>query len=353
MTIEANTDYYKKGKIQTIEQFTKENIIISNSSLRYLNKEEGGSIKRFQNFFLNNTDEEEYKHLTVGQLIHKYIDKPEQFIIAEVDKPTDMMCLWVDEVIKLVNTNQFEQIEVLDTVLLSLEYCIIQAHKNTGVYSNMKNRDKILEKFNNEGEAYYHFITNPDNIGKELLTKEQKKLFDNIIPNLKSNPDIYKFLFQPIFSNSCKIESEFEISSYIRGYHIKCKMDKIILDYENKVIWIIDPKTTSKPINNFNNSIEKYHYYRQMQFYKLAVIREYSDLVENGYAVRFRFIAMETIAPYECKLIDIDELNWIEVATMELGLLFDELDAWFTNPIEESTITFGLSRDLNDKLKTI
>tara|TARA_R110000868_G_scaffold156695_1_gene383701 strand:- start:8966 stop:10027 length:1062 start_codon:yes stop_codon:yes gene_type:complete len=353
MTIEANTDYYKKGKIQTIEQFTKENIIISNSSLRYLNKEEGGSIKRFQNFFLDNTDEEEYKHLTVGQLIHKYIDKPDLFIVAEVDKPTDMMCLWVNEVIKLVNTNQFEQIEVLDTILLSLEDAIVQAHKNTGVYSNMKKEDKILEKFNTEAKAYYDFITNPDNKGKELLTKEQKKLFDNIIPNLKQNTDIYRFLFQELFSPNCRIESEFEISSYIRGYQVKCKMDKIIIDYDNKTIWIIDPKTTSKPINNFNQSIEKYHYYRQQQFYKIAVMNHYTDLITDGYTVKFRFIAMETITPYECKLIDIDELNWVEVASLELGVLFDELDNWFTTPVEKSTLTFGLSRDLNDKLKTI
>ena len=353
MTIETNTDYYKKGKIQILEQFTKENLIISNSSLRYLNKEEGGSIKRFQNFFLDNQEEVEYKHLTVGQLIHRYIDKPNDFIVAEVDKPTEMMCIWVNEVIHLVNSNQFERLEILDTILLGYDDCVIQAHKNTGVYANMKVKEKIIEKFNIDAKPYYDFITNPNNKGKELLTKEQKKLFDSIIPNLKLNSDIYKFLFQPLFSNSCKIESEFEITSYIRGYQVKCKLDKIILDFEHKTIWIIDPKTTSKPINNFNDSIEKYHYYRQQQFYKLCIMRHYTDLIEDGYTVKFRFIAMETITPYEVKLIDIDELNWIEVASLELGVLFDELDEWFKNPIEESTLTFGLSRDLNDKLKTI
>ena len=86
-------------------------------------------------------------------------------------------------------------------------------------------------------------------------------------------------------------------------------IDRFIIDKENKVIKLIDVKTTSN-IGTFKNSLEKYKYHRQLAFYWMAIFYEFKELIPDieKYTQETYIVILSTNPDIpECKVIDIDE----------------------------------------------
>jgi hypothetical protein len=98
------------------------------------------------------------------------------------------------------------------------------------------------------------------------------------------------------------------------GLKCKAKLDNIYIDLDNKIIYLNDLKTTAKPISLFKNTLEFYKYYRQIAFYKRALIKQikFNNLLVghvdfSNYKIVCQIIAVETTGNFECQVFNVDE----------------------------------------------
>jgi hypothetical protein len=132
--------------------------------------------------------------------------------------------------------------------------------------------------------------------------------------------------------NEYPIYWDFPIES--GGEKLKCKslLDRLIIDHNNKKIIIVDLKTTSM-LSDFKETLEKFSYYRQLAFYKLAVLSELQSKYEDkykDYEVETYIIAVSTIDPYECRVFKIS-FNDLKRGVEEIIQLMTKISwHWFT-----------------------
>jgi hypothetical protein len=91
----------------------------------------------------------------------------------------------------------------------------------------------------------------------------------------------------------------------------KAMLDRIVIDTERKIIYLIDLKTTSKPLHRFYQEVEYWNYDRQQAFYSLAlqsflVSRLGIDKV-NEYNLVNVIVAVETTGLQECRVYAIPD----------------------------------------------
>ena len=80
---------------------------------------------------------------------------------------------------------------------------------------------------------------------------------------------------------------------------LKSKLDNFSLDLESSIITVNDLKTTGRPIIEFENAINKYHYHREIAMYSwlLTLCSKKFYNMENP-TIRGNFLVVETIPEY-------------------------------------------------------
>ena len=71
---------------------------ISNSSLSYINPEQGGSPRKFKDYLDGNLEHLETPSLYHGSMIHKFILEPDTFAVADVERPSDTIVKIMEKV---------------------------------------------------------------------------------------------------------------------------------------------------------------------------------------------------------------------------------------------------------------
>ena len=96
-------------------------------------------------------------------------------------------------------------------------------------------------------------------------------------------------------------------------YTVKCKslLDGLTIDFKNKEVIIYDLKTTQK-LWHFEESVEMYDYYRQLCYYKMAVmwyLKNECGIEKPGeWVIIFYIIGIDTTGSNEIRVFDIDRL---------------------------------------------
>jgi hypothetical protein len=86
------------------------------------------------------------------------------------------------------------------------------------------------------------------------------------------------------------------------GVKWKGKLDRVIIDHINQIIYNIELKST-KGQQYFVWDYKKYKYYRQQALYELLLQNAYKHLLEKGYVIKTRVIAVEKSFPYDVRVI--------------------------------------------------
>jgi len=216
---------------------------------------------------------------------------------------------------------------------------IISVKEELGIYNNVKDKEKIFSLYEKEGKAYYTFLESSE--GKDIVTKETANILLNCKNAIISNSEANSLLLEKNEFANIEYYSEYEIYfdyskivNSIVSIPAKAKIDRIIIDHENKKVIICDLKTTSTNINYFAGfyysgklmglgSYQKYRYYRQAKFYLDAI--QCSDLAHkiNGYTVECKLIVVETVDPFECKVLPISNAYLLQGGT-EIELLIQK-----------------------------
>lgn len=152
------------------------------------------------------------------------------------------------------------------------------------------------------------------NLAKELLTIEQKYPEGNLPEWLE-------------------IYNEFEILWQYPKLNLDCKsaLDRLVINHQDKVIELIDIKTTSN-LSDFKSSFDDYKYYRQLAFYWLAVgyWLKSKGIDYTEYKCNTKIIAIQIKDLVECKVFEISE-GHLNVGLTEIESVMSKLHWHFTN----------------------
>jgi len=258
-------DYYKSTKI-------------SNSSLSYINPEQGGSPRKFKDYIDGNTNNISTPSLYTGTTIHQYFLEPETFMVSDVDRPSDTIVKVIDKVYEVTRGELNTDIESHDLYLLG-------AAKEFG-YGQSWKPETLLKKIIDQGKEYYNFLHRAD--GKICIDQKMAAMLANIKESVNNHAGVKKLLFDTPGVNE-------EDVYWGPNEAYKSKIDR----YTSNAL--IDLKTTSKSLSFFRSSFDYYHYDRQLAFYKDA-LEWIGKPVEQCY-----IIAIETTGYNQVRIFEVGE----------------------------------------------
>lgn len=284
---------------------------ISNSGMGNINPEQGGSPKRYKTFVMDKEGgEEDTPSLANGKLVHLYVEDPEAFVVSDIDRPSDMMAAWVEDVHESFVWKEAHL--TIDNIALSE---VIKKMKGDR-YKTLKDEDKIVSKFFGSIDYLKHLIRSNDKI---CMTTAQKKVVEGCIQSLHSNKLAERLLFDApeafgataVNEQALYWKEKVALTGASITLQAKALLDRMTLDPLNKKGTLTDLKTTGKPIANFENSFEYYRYYRQMGWYRHAMRVEIDRLYGEGHSdswnIDVYIVAVETGPMHETRVYKIGE----------------------------------------------
>lgn len=159
----------------------------------------------------------------------------------------------------------------------------ILKHAKYEGYGQSWKEDTIFNKVKTAGEQY--FLTLLASIGKEMVSFEDYEKALLCIQNLKDSEFTKQY-----FSDEQNPDIEFlwQVPIVWEEDGMTCKglLDLVIIDHVNKIIYIIDLKTTAKSVYNFEHSYIKFRYYLQGSMYYQGLRKIFNqDKKYEGYSL--------------------------------------------------------------------
>lgn len=235
---------------------------ISNSRLSLINPDQGGSVEKFLAKEKINSSS-----LLLGSAVHAEVLQPGEFnIVGGVSRPTAKMGLMADELFKYY----------LDGITDDL---IIEASNKINYYKGKMNDSRIAE-VRDKCLDYWSKRLHTSGDNNMYLDDASYVKYGGCVKSIDSNSEIQKLLHpeglfdEPITKNELAITIEIRAVNTDTGQVIdlpfKAKIDNFSI-VDNDTIILNDLKTTGHLLNDFPDSFEKYHYYRQMGVYAWLV----------------------------------------------------------------------------------
>ena len=328
---------------------------VSNSGMSYINPKQGGTPARYKKYIVDGEKtEEQSPSLENGKLIHLYVEDPSSFIISDVERPTDMLAGWIEEV---YSTSDWV-IEDLDKHAGTVEAMALEVRGDK--YKSIKDPEKVLAKFK-EGMPYFKHLLLQNN--ELCITSKQKEVVEACVDSLKSNPVAKSLLFDPLETYGDEAYNELAVYwkekigiSENETVELECKglIDRLILHKDKKVASLIDLKTTSKPIANFQKTVEYYRYHRQLSWYMRAVLKFLEDKGENPdeWSIVTNIVAVETTGLHECFVFELSKDSIVtgmgEIANLLVRIAYATHTNNWSQPVEagnNGVITLDIKPD--------
>lgn len=278
---------------------------ISNSRLSLINPEQDGSPEKF---FEGLASHKIYSDsLVFGSAVHELVLQPESFFLVDtVDRPTAKAGFIADIVYR--KDGHMPKDDDFIAAAKEVDYYGGNLSDNqletlkTKTINYLRNRALFEHKYDGDKTPIYL-----DAKGREKLTSCLEALGNNkYIQDLLHPTGV---LEDPITCNEKTILLDVEVE--VEGYppfilKLKSKLDNYIIDKENNVITVNDVKTTGKMVNEFDNAVTNFHYYRElgMYTYLLSLCAKKFYGMENP-IIKGNFLVVSTIPNYYTKVVPI------------------------------------------------
>jgi hypothetical protein len=298
---------------------------VSNSSLSWL---KDGSPKYFKMKFDGLIEEPFKSYFEKGKQIHMYILEPEEF-----DKEYTFL--------SYSKPKSAQQKEFCDSFARlkkgKKEEKLVQAYKKA--YTTKESDDKVLEKAKTLEKQYTEYIkfVKISPIQKVLPSSMLGQLNESKV-NLRAHTKARELLFNDeydVFGDSDKlfIQNEFSIYwVYPNGLKCKSMLDRLVIDYENKKVQLVDLKTSAH-LYSFKEKVREYSYHRQLAFYWMAVHWYFKNTLKislDDWKKETYIVTIGTFIPYEVKVFEVIDATLNEGA-IEIMSLMDSLKWHFDN----------------------
>jgi hypothetical protein len=269
--------------------------------------------------------------MELGTLIHTFALEPDKFIMADIEPVSGKMGEYIKAYYELERSGMDEK-EIPEAAYRHSQYSPKHSKPET-----------ILKSFKNKPEnvAFYNFLK--DSEGKIAISQKDRQIINGCLTSLRSHAVSNRLLFSE--KEGVTAEAEKEIFFSMHGVNCKSKLDRVLIDEENKEITIVDLKTTSKqvygeciPLNTntghlirdwhvtgFMYSCLNYSYYRQLAFYIQGMQELYPDYKVEGFIV-----AVDTQGSYDVAVYKLPK-EWLEQGNEEIKCLLTEYKHYQTS----------------------
>jgi len=309
---------------------------VSNSSLNYIEE----SPEKFRKYLNGELEETTASYLSTGTLTHMKVLEKAKY--AKEVVPFEYTTPGSAQRKKFIETFA----ELKDKK--GLDEALIESYK--GSYSTKESDEKVLEKatvLRKTLESYERYLK-ASKVKTVIQPKEAEK-----INSLEAKLKEHKATKELLFSTSDLLDdgetvayNEHMILWQWNGVKCKSLIDRIVVDKKNKVVKLVDLKTTSK-MSEFESSFKKYHYNRQIAFYLMAIRYGIKDFIDEGetfvdYKIEAYIAAVDTITQ-EVKAFQIKK-DTIDKATIEVEKLITKAQ-WH---LENNEWTFPMEYHIGD-----
>lgn len=284
-----------ESKYKLEEEFYKKPFKFSYSSLNTLLY----SPKKFYELYvLGHKEDILTPSLIKGKAIHMLLLEEEKFSEHFTIFPNTAPKGTVKDVIDILYSRVRDLTEIHPVSdLEDFKEEILNVMKDINYYQNLKTDEQRLSKIiTEETKSYFDFLKNKGD--KIILDQSEYDYCVEAVNEVRKNKKVLELLGQDDASTFKNIEVynehylEYDFEDNL-PFGFKSILDNVKIDHEQKIIYINDFKTTSKNLKDFKDSVEYYRYDLQAVMYSIAVIKNFLDLMENGYNLQFHFIVID------------------------------------------------------------
>jgi len=270
-------------------------------------------------------EQETKRYFEIGKKIHMKILEPNEF---------DKNYIYLDyDIPKSENQRKFCE-DYITCRSKTTNEKLLFAYK--GNYTADKLTDeKIIEKateLKKQLSKYITYLKKKSDV-KDVLTYTDNKLIEELSNISRNHIAANNLLYITDEDRMNGVEEYNEQIIFFEYQGIKCKsmLDRILIDTKNKVINLIDLKTTIN-LGDFSHSFEEFNYYRQMAFYWLAL---YNWLKEKGinpdeYTKKTYIVGLQKGDLPECRVLEVNEI-WLSRGLDEIEIALPKIKWHFDN----------------------
>lgn len=275
----------------------------------------------YRHYILQQRDDKLESYLVDGKVIHCLLldngSFDEEFILLPAALPTGNTRTVVDRLYNVVKETP-GLLESYDAEIISIlkEIKLHQALK-----TDQQRLDKIITE---ETKSYWEFLKLKGN--KTLVDSETLQRCNESVDVLRQNSKVCDLL--GLLTNemdNVKIYNELLLFGETdKAFGIKGVVDNIKIDFDEKVVYINDLKTSGKTITDFKESVEFYNYWAQAAIYDRLVRYKFHESITDEWRIVFNFIVIdkylqvypfevspETMVNWQLKLENyLNEANW-------------------------------------------
>ena len=280
---------------------------------------------------------EDSDHFKLGTAIHCRVLESEEFdnryYVMEVEPPgaETNMRIFIDRYFYYI-TNDFDPILAKD-----------MAYKDSGYKTKLETVWKNFEEKESYVEYWNALVDSEDKI---VLSSKEELLIENCAKSIFNHKIADSFLdMSP--KDDIQYLTECEILWEMKGFDFKMKsiIDRMIINTKDKLINIIDIKTTSKNVHKFQYSYKSFATYRQLAFYGHAVMWYIENVLKEDrkdWSLTTTIIAVQTTGFNETVVYAPDP-NDMMIGHREIIDLLTELNWHYENNLWEYPVNYYLS----------
>lgn len=256
----------------------------------------------YQMYIMGMKDEKLDAHLVQGKVIHCLLLEEskfnEQFVISPANLPTGNLRTVVDRVYyhhKELAANGDER-----TKLDEFQDAVLDVMRDMNYHQSLKTDQQRLDKvLTADAYSYWGFLQTKGD--KTLIDQETYDFCKNAVDLIKTDKSICDLIGCNVteFDNKTvynEVLLQQDLPNKVFG--IKGIIDNIVIDHDQKILYINDIKTTSKDLKDFPESVEYYSYWLQAVMYCTLAGMKYADILEQGYQIKFHFVVIDRM--YQC-----------------------------------------------------
>jgi hypothetical protein len=219
----------------------------------------------YKHYVLGEREESLDSHLVEGRLLHCLLLEPEKFdeyfTIVPGKVPSGNNKQIVHDIF-----NKYISDELSDKKLNDFEDDIIQILLAMNLHQTLKTDEQRVAKILTQDNIdYFDFLINKGS--RTAIDQETKIKVEETLLNIKSEQVVMN-LMNPEHSLN-ELQLSMDLENYTFG--VKGIVDNLVIDSDNKQVFINDLKTTGKPIQKFPETVDYYRYDLQAAiYYKLV-----------------------------------------------------------------------------------
>lgn len=247
----------------------------------------------YQMYVLGLKEEKMESHLVQGKVIHALLLEEEKFnehfIISPTTLPTGNLRTVIDRVWQLRPVgDEREKLEEYQDIILDVM-------KDMNYHQSLKTDQQRLDKvLTGEAFNYWAFLQMKGN--KTLVDQETVDFCRGAVELIKTNEQLCTLIGCNLtdFDNK-EVYNEMPLQVEInnRTFGLKGIIDNLVIDHDQKTIFVNDIKTTSKDLKDFPETVDFYNYWLQAVIYVTLVSIRYAQLIEQGYQLKFHFVVID------------------------------------------------------------